>query len=35
MLTKLSRKMMHQPFRDTLSQADSLEVEEAIATAIA
>ncbi|MGF1699501.1 fructose-specific PTS transporter subunit EIIC [Photobacterium makurazakiensis] len=35
MLTKLSRNMMHKPFRDTLSQADCLEVEDAIATAIA
>lgn len=34
-LTKLSLKMMHQPFRSTLIQADSLEVENAIATAIA
>ncbi|MEF2509373.1 PTS fructose transporter subunit IIB [Vibrio mimicus] len=35
-LTKLSLQiMMHQSFRDTLSQAASLEVEDVIATAIA
>ncbi len=35
MLTKLSLKLMDKPFRDTLSQADSIEVEHAIATVIA